>query len=196
VQACIGLLLLASESGGLVLHANESAGFIIDCILSPAGDCTVVRQCSTMNPLYDLCSRGCPRADADVTCNGSVATIVSAEGSVERDCARSGRSCDTSSVSGCSDPLRYSCPRALVGSAIDDCAFDGAWCQGDVRLVCESGTAKVRDCGVFGGTCDASAGCVYPDAPQPGCASLDSLEHGTDSNGEFLCVRGRQVYLQ
>jgi len=200
LASCIGLILLASANGEVIIDTNESARFVIDCLSSAAGDCDQVLGCSTRNPLYAQCAAGCPRGRAAVTCNGSVATVETEAGVVERDCARADRACDPDSVSGCNDALRYSCPRDQIGYRVDSCWLAGAWCEGDVVLACNVGQVSIGDCAALGGACQETsqnrATCVYPDAPEPGCESLSSEERGTDTNGEFQCVRGRKVYLE
>jgi hypothetical protein len=197
---CIVAVLMAAESGKLIAGTNENSRFLIDCIASAAGECARVLDCSTSNPLHDLCWSGCPRGVADVSCEGTVAMIRTASGAVTRDCARSDRDCDRNSVSGCNDALNFSCPGSRVGHEIDSCSLDGNWCEGDIGVGCVDGTARAFDCTVFGGYCQQASGdpaeCVYAVSPDPGCASHRSLELGSDDGGRFQCVRGRKIYLE
>jgi len=198
---CVQSVAIAAEGGERILHSNESAPFFLSCVADASGGCGEVLACSTMSPLDDHCSPvGCPRAEARVTCDGTVASVETDTGLVERDCARANAQCDTGSVSGCDDALAYSCPSAKINGPVDSCHYSGGWCEGDLNVGCAAGHARVFDCAVFGGTCVESspetADCLYPDVPEPGCGSAFSYENGSDAQGSFQCVRGRKVHWE
>jgi hypothetical protein len=108
---------------------------------------------------------------ATVTCEGTVASIAAADGTVTRDCAGSYATCSTTSGTGCTDRPLVACDRAAKDR-----------CDGDVKLGCDGcGLVSFHDCSLLGGHCmespDGKAACVYSDPAS--CTTMPSCTGST-----------------
>lgn len=166
---------------------NERAEYYVDCVNQHAGDCAAVARCGSDRAPSIYCEEdGCrSEAPADVTCQGSVATVDG----TPRDCARAYAACDASSPTGCTDRQFTACP---AGDPHVD------HCDGNVRLGCDvAGQVSYHDCSRMGGTCgpmgDGHQGCIYTEGTaDPGCA--DGSRFPTCSGNTLAaCVNGRLV---
>ncbi len=149
---------------------NERAEYYVGCVNQHAGDCAAVAKCSSgRDPDISCQEDGCRGpAGAQVTCQGTIATITAGSKIIKRDCALAFAECDPSSATGCTDRHFTACP--ANGTHADHC-------DGDVRLGCDAaGQVSYHDCSRMGGTCgatpDGHQGCVYTDGtPDADCVA-------------------------
>ena len=167
------------------LARNERWVFEAREMIKQAGNCAGVLGLGSQRPKEIVCEEaGCwwssdSRPIPKVTCQGEVATLVSAGLTFERDCSRSLTRCDAASPTGCTDRAPVACEAA-----------GQTRCDGSIRLGCDSKSrVSFHDCArAPGGTCGGAAGnpgCIYPDAGQ--CEPGSSVCEGESVK---LCVFG------
>ncbi len=182
--AVIPMRLLDSTFGWV---ADERWTYFARAIEPLGGDCAAVRAALTEPAPRVLCTEaGCDWNESGnvapplVRCDGDVATLLTSDGPVVRNCATAFARCDDTSRTGCTDRRPTSCSRG-----------DFARCDGDIVLGCEDEKVTFIDCSRHAGVCAEhalGANCVYPDAGE--CSATDER---CDGDSIELCVQGNPI---
>jgi hypothetical protein len=149
-----------------VFRFEYTADKWVECI-QKAKTCEELEVCN--RPREDIyCEEaGCRLSGQwkETRCEGSMATIVTQEKTLVRDCANVHGTCDPQSPTGCTDRPFTVCP--------DD--LDKAdRCEGNIRLGCDgSNQVSYRDCTRLGGVCgktpQGTFDCIYPKPEKSSC---------------------------
>lgn len=191
---CIGDVTWSAERAIPVSNLTsdaERAEYFVQCVIAHAGDCQAISACAASRSSDIYCEEdGCRGpSGAQVTCQGTVATVHAGSDTFTRDCALAYAKCDPSSSTGCTDRPFTRCPPG--GNTADHC-------DGNVRLGCDSlGQVSYHDCARMGGTCgtlpDGRQGCIYNGGvTDPQCAS-GSAEPSCSGSTLSACVNGQLV---
>ena len=164
--------------------ADERWSFFARAIAPLGSDCAEVRALITEPVPRLICGEGgCDWNESGgvapplVRCDGDIATLLTRDGPVERNCATAFARCDDASPTGCTDRLPTACERG-----------DLARCDGDIRLDCDDEQVTFTDCARHGGVCverARGADCVYPDDGT--CGAADERCNGDTIE---LCIQG------
>lgn len=170
----------------------ERAEYFVQCAIAHASDCPAISACAAERSSQIYCEEdGCQGpSGAQVSCQGTVATVHAAGTSFTRDCALAYAQCDPSSPTGCTDRPFTRCPPG--GNTADHC-------DGNVRLGCDAaGQVSYHDCSRMGGTCgslpDGQQGCIYNGGvTDPQCTATPSATPSCSGPMLSACVNEKLV---
>ncbi|MCS6900058.1 MAG: hypothetical protein RMJ98_10395 [Myxococcales bacterium] len=170
-------------------NLDATADKWVDCV-QRGTTCGAINACSKKRELISCEEAGCTLSAVwkETKCEGSVATILTSEGTVTRDCSLAHATCDTQSKTGCTDRPYSACPADMDRADR---------CEGDIRLGCDGfDQVSYRDCSRMGGTCgmtsEGKMDCIYP-AKEGFCKKNGDSFASCEGSELVACFLGQEV---